>query len=54
MKENVTYRVRSQLKDPVIVCQFKENLQCSWLEDAYAMAYFTKRFEFNPESVLCT
>ena len=52
MKENVTYRVRSQVKDPVVVCQFKENLQCSWLEDA--MAYFTKRFEFNPESVLCT
>ena len=52
MKEDVTYRVRSQVKDPVVVCQLKKNLHCSWLEDA--MAYFIKRFEFNPESVLCT
>ena len=52
MKENVTYRVRSQVKDPVVVCQFQEYFQCSWQEDA--IGYFTKSFKFEPESVLCT
>ena len=52
MKENVTYRVRKQVKDPVVVCQFQEYFQSSWQEDA--MGYFTKSFKFEPESVLCT